>query len=460
MSVFDRKLKDLVESRNGRNPYTVKSRDIVYHNEPDGQQRLWTGSQWVDTKWPMSVVGRQRTLTRGNPAWRHRAEFQQRHANDAPGGKRDRYLRRDMGGNFETVRHVYKDNAAFEQQLNLVQPYVGSSVYYYNGPLVARYGLVGPTSNVWPAVSTIALRDQMIAKGATAIKKTIPTNPVASFGTLLAELVREGLPSIPGSVLLGKNGRGPGSTTANAREGISRVGSEYLNYQFAVAPTISELRTFYNAVKNSSEILEQLERDAGRLVRRRYEFPEEIETRVVEDTGRQPYPPINGQFYASTNGRYTLTRTTRTKTWFSGAYSYSFPVADVALAKFRQAEQRLHKLFGLRITPELLWELTPWSWAIDWKSNVGDVLSNVGAFSRDGLVLRWGYVMCHQTITETHTTQANLKSGTRLLTQSFTTEVKKRIKATPYGFGLDPDWKDLSSFQLSILAALGMSRVS
>jgi len=297
----------------------------------------------------------------------------------------------------------------------------------------------------------------MIQKGATAISRSLPTDPVASFGTLLAELAREGIPSVPGSQLLRRDPSVKNRIDAT-REGMRRGGSEYLNYQFGVAPTISELRKFHSAVKNSVEILEQLERDAGRLVRRRYDFPEEVETVVLTEGTRQPYPPINAQFYSSLQGEYKVVRTTRTRYWFSGAFTYRLPLADEAYGRFRQAEQRLNKLFGLRLTPEVLWELTPWSWVIDWKSNVGETLKNLSSFSRDGLVMRWGYVMCHMTITDTHTTQANLKSGTRLLTQSFTTEVKKRLKATPYGFGLDPDWKDLSSFQLAILASLGFSR--
>jgi len=42
------------------------------------------------------------------------------------------------------------------------------------------------------------------------------------------------------------------------------------------------------------------------------------------------------------------------------------------------------------------------------------------------------------------------------ITQVFTTTVKRRRRATPFGFGLEFD--SFSQFQLSIIAALGLSK--
>jgi len=122
------------------------------------------------------------------------------------------------------------------------------------------------------------------------------------------------------------------------------------------------------------------------------------------------------------------------------------------------AAQRFAKLWGLRISPELLWELTPWSWAADWVGNVGEVIHNLSAFSNDKLVLRWGYIMFKYTCRDTY-----LLEGVRLkgmpsgpVSQTFVTQVKKRNRATPYGFGLDP--AAFTTRQWAILGALGISR--
>jgi hypothetical protein len=51
------------------------------------------------------------------------------------------------------------------------------------------------------------------------------------------------------------------------------------------------------------------------------------------------------------------------------------------------------------------------------------------------------------------------RSGVRNgVSVSFQTKVKKRLRATPYGFGLDPNWSDFTDRQLSILGALGITR--
>jgi hypothetical protein len=120
------------------------------------------------------------------------------------------------------------------------------------------------------------------------------------------------------------------------------------------------------------------------------------------------------------------------------------------------------KLLGLSLTPDVLWELTPWSWALDWFSNMGNVIQNVTNFATQGSILRYGYVMETTTITDTYTLRGLTKrvSGSVPVsiepTISFTTEVKQRRKANPFGFGLT--WEGLSPFQLSIAAALGLSR--
>jgi hypothetical protein len=103
------------------------------------------------------------------------------------------------------------------------------------------------------------------------------------------------------------------------------------------------------------------------------------------------------------------------------------------------------------LTPEALWNLAPWSWATDWFANVGDVISNMTAFAGDNLVLRYGYLMEHSMIEDTYTRNDISAGSFQLITES-----KRRIKANPFGFGVS--WEDLSPFQLSIAAALGLSK--
>jgi hypothetical protein len=78
----------------------------------------------------------------------------------------------------------------------------------------------------------------------------------------------------------------------------------------------------------------------------------------------------------------------------------------------------------------------------------------------DSLVMRWGYIMCHYTCRDTYLAEGVSLKGNASgpLTQTFITDVKKRVKATPYGFGLDTG--SFSERQWAILGALGISRGS
>jgi hypothetical protein len=395
------------------------------------------------------ITGREWTTTRDNPNWHlfTRTQRKVREGESSYANALEFVSRQDLGGEFESVKKRVVSTPDENRKVHLY--YEDRYTHYqYDGPWYARAVNIGPDDILFPAVpDPSTLRREMIVQGTTAIARTIPTNPVSGAAVFLGEL-REGLPSIPGQALLGRKGTPSG------------LASEYLNLEFGIKPMISDLMKFREAARNSKEIVEQLRRDSGRVVRRRYRFPVK---RVVDPPEVYPHgwggaPSLVTSWGYKTTGKLTKTRTTTVRDWFSGAYTYYYNESDRALRVFGYTEQELNRLFGLRITPEVLWELSPWSWLVDWKSNVGDVIHNMSAFSRDGLVLKYGYMMRHMTITDSYLLEgAVLRDGTSgPLRQDFITEVKKRVVATPYGFGLDPD--AFTPRQWAILTALGVSR--
>jgi len=110
------------------------------------------------------------------------------------------------------------------------------------------------------------------------------------------------------------------------------------------------------------------------------------------------------------------------------------------------------------ITPETLWDLTPWSWAVDWFSSFGDVLHNVGDWAKDGLVMKYGYVMEHSSVTDAYTWAGPSGFISRVNPTPLTvvSETKQRRKATPFGFGLT--WSAFTKRQAAILVALGITK--
>jgi hypothetical protein len=145
--------------------------------------------------------------------------------------------------------------------------------------------------------------------------------------------------------------------------------------------------------------------------------------------------------------------------WFSGAFTYYLPSDWISRDKMRSARDGLRNIFNTDLTPEAVWNVTPWSWAFDWFANTGDVLHNVHAFADHSLVLRYGYMMQHSVATRTYNCVDPRTfydgSGTPY-TVRFITETKQRRRATPYGFGID--LSSLSDAQKAIVAALGLSR--
>jgi len=294
--------------------------------------------------------------------------------------------------------------------------------------------------------------DQMDELGATAISRCKPGEPVADFATTLGEIMREGLPSIPAHLLM--KGRKPPS---------KKGAGEYLNYQFGVAPIVSSVKDLVHGVSHAEELLSQLKRDANRVVRRSYTFPLESDTSTTQFdnvSGPFGFEGVN-QFVRNAYGIPPSAgswreRNVQRKVWFSGAFTYFLP-DDFGEKLSRHPE--INAILGTDFTAETAWNLAPWSWAIDWFSNTGDVISNANDFLSQRLVMHYGYLMVHTIVTDTYGygPLPDFAPGRpNIASLQLVTETKQRRKANPFGFGVS--WDGLDPFQLSIIAALGISQ--
>lgn len=152
-------------------------------------------------------------------------------------------------------------------------------------------------------------------------------------------------------------------------------------------------------------------------------------------------------------GSYTMFSETIQKVWFSARFRYWIP--DIGSIQWKRRAKLAY--FGLMPSPSMVWELTPWSWLVDWFSNAGDVFSNMTNPIAENLVAKYAYVMgttqrqtaCESSVTVGHTPIKYTWTG------GFTR--KQRSAASPFGFGLSDG--DLSARQWSILSALGISRM-
>jgi hypothetical protein len=252
------------------------------------------------------------------------------------------------------------------------------SVYDYTGPVYA----IPPGNNVRPSGPVI--RD-LKPIGTHAIALVKPTNNVANLATDLAEIRRDGLPHLWG-VESWK------ARTFRARQ----AGDEYLNQEFGWAPLVSDVRSASYAAANAHRLLKSYERNSHKMVRRRYEFPiESSESWQVVSTGQFPWFPDRGiptsGIISGALGTGDILRCTRfyRRTWFSGAFTYHLPIGFNSRYKLIRAASQAGPLLGIELTPEVIWNATPWTWAHRsayqnrWRCNLQHSIPSRGPTSRE-----------------------------------------------------------------------------
>lgn len=374
--------------------------------------------------------GTQVTVSEGHPFKSHKGTF-----------------KGDVGGDFYSQKKYVKGITRAGLSVTVSDFNPNGTYLHYDGAILPF--AVTPTSPSFPNPNSSS-GSQLDALGATAIARCKPTNSVANASTALGELLKDGLPKLIGV------------QTWKARNQAARnAGHEFLNAEFGWNPLVSDVRSFGQAVRNAGTVINQFKRDAGRIVRRRYTFPmyHSVTENINTDLGNHVINPVNSNFASQlTAGPLVTTTTVERRQWFSGAFTYGIPKGNSALSKLERNYLLAGKLLGTTLTPDTLWNLAPWSWAVDWFSNMGDVISNMSDWAVYGLVMRYGYVMEHTitTVTYTRLTDLSKKDVQRGSSISFVTETKQRKGAHPFGFGIS--WDGLAPVQYAILGALGLTR--
>lgn len=305
-----------------------------------------------------------------------------------------------------------------------------------SGRIDVAIGSSTPDLPAFPALSDSALD----AMGTTAIARTEPTAPAFDLATAIGELRSDGIPNIPGPEM---------------REQVKHArtaGDNYLNLEFGWFPLVRSVQEFATAVNNSDSILRKYQEGANRVIKRSYEWPVLDEQQFYE-TKFAAFPSDAGQF----TGGGRMNQRTR-KTWFEVDYIYYLPTGGSTTDKIRRYGSYARKLIGVDLSPEVLWNLAPWSWAADWFGNTGDMIHNISAIGNDGLVMRNGYIMSHNRYLTRDSGQIARSAGRPPTFQikERLVETKVRRGATPLGFGVS--YAGLSLKQKAIIAALGLSR--
>lgn len=292
------------------------------------------------------------------------------------------------------------------------------------------------------------------AHGATGWNLYRPTRPSVNLGESLGEL--QDLPRMLKTSAKGFHDTWRSMRGSRTSFGPKKVADHWLNTQFGWLPFLSDLRGLYKTTRQLHWKLKRLRQYNGKWEKRGGTFDtdttQSVPSHVTNTVGLWPSPA--GVLNVS-GGERKYTLTTSRRVWFVARFRYYIPGKP---GSWQWTARAVALLYGLQPSPSLIWELTPWSWLIDWWSNVGDVIANLSSSVLDNLAAKYAYVM-RKSVTRVDFYGSNLLLDGRRMHGSWSAEYtrKSRAGASPFGFGLA--WGDLTARQLSILAALGLSRL-
>lgn len=335
-----------------------------------------------------------------------------------------------------------------------------------------------PSSITWGNTSESSSRQALANRLLSTMR---PLAPDVSLIRFLGEFAKDGLPKLSGTIF---------SQVRSPSSGLRSLGSEYLNFVFALKPSVSDLKRIAEAVLRVNGRASTLRQELSALtVTSRDDRTLRREESIQSSTPILIWGPNAIPVGSSPNGPFSNYSNWRNATFknhygFSAGpgslrcqvtttYTRDFRVVaawDVFVEDLLLHLDRMTSFTGyarsvldMDVTPELIWDLTPWSWFVNWWFDLGGFLRKASAAFNDRMPLRYAYYMEHRAWNQVINPLRNVISpvvGTPFVPPiaTFTSESKSRWRAYPYGFGVTFD--GLSPFQVSVLAALGIANGS
>lgn len=331
--------------------------------------------------------------------------------------------------------------------------------------LYTSHGLPGQSSVMIPDVSTL---------GPSAYNKLKPQLEQAGAAQFLAEMRDVPRMLKQTSAFFHDAWKSAGGSGQQPFMSPKRASKDFLNVQFGWMPFISDMRKLSSAYNMSKEHIARITRNNDRWIKRSRVISDLTSTTFLSAANNvSAFHPVLGETIGKMMAlrpgiggvparSYTSVMSEDfTHIWSEGKFKYYRPEFDSSLPDYESgynAARRQMTLYGANINPSVLYKITPWSWLVDWFSNVGDNIDNANSWANDGSVAKYLYVMAHSTRVITQTTVFHYWEGKDVTCKWIRNfESKQRVEAGPYGLG----WSQgsLSPRQLAILGALAISRL-
>jgi len=153
---------------------------------------------------------------------------------------------------------------------------------------------------------------------------------------------------------------------------INVVGSAVLSVEFGWKPIISDVKKLMDMSNALKKRISFLKRNAGKPVRRKRTLYNFTEHHGQLDTWTFGSPYIN-KGVGVEEGTYYSTGNSVIKAEYHSVLSYDFH-DDPESTGWNDSAAR--HLMGLSVDATMVWELAPFSWLVDWFTNIGDFVED------------------------------------------------------------------------------------
>jgi hypothetical protein len=237
----------------------------------------------------------------------------------------------------------------------------------------------------------------------------------------------------------------------------------YIEKEFGWRPFVGDLQKLADLSVNYDAQLQKAMNRNGEWVTRRF-FEDELTTSTLVTSTTTS--GLNVQTFTApslaqfcTSATLSVYRETYMRVWYEGSFRYYYRELDKIPPDKLSAlvhMQRLFRMYGLRISPSLIYRVTPWTWLADWFVNVGDNLQKMEDHMTGNVVARRMNLMrrCYDRFR--YNLVLHSTAGPITLNTYRSVETKRRVNAQSY-FSFSAT-ANLSDWQLSMLAALGLSK--
>lgn len=227
-----------------------------------------------------------------------------------------------------------------------------------------------------------------------------------------------------------------------SRKAARTAGSGYLEWMFVLTPYVEDIKTITAFLSNGARRL---------LVR-------ETATRNGKVSSME-FQNIPCTFTNSAGPGFTVVQSGTVTRSAHVAVGWMAKGATASDATFASKARDLNRALGLWY-PSLLWDLTPWTWLLDWCLHLGDSIDNAVSIHQSGYNPIYSWATVRDEWDVTYNVQPWI-SGMRLvkpLRGRLSAHTIARYPIQMDGFIL-PSFSGLSGTQKAILGALGFSHL-